>query len=301
MFDVDFALLNLNESDRTGLVFQKYFLDRLTPVFFYPRIKQLIEVPGMGAGCNIRIPLGPGNFQLLSAGNRQVVMNKSGGIMEELQLPVMAVDRRIKPQMYELTTAFPRIFGDNFIKALALVLLERTISRHDIKRVILVGEVEEYCDLIVATSQYGIPIGIQTLDPVHYEVVTYRLLYDHGCAVSNSYLNPGEWAQGELVMSLDALAYQFNILSPGVFFIRLDNNSRYMAPEIEADLTGASIDTALYNLAPILETCLLMQAGISFDYAEQTKAKVQNPQPLLVLKEAGERVGLWDLFLDKAI
>jgi len=45
MLDLDFAYLSLQTSDRKGLAGRKYFLDRLAPLFYGPRIARLIKVP----------------------------------------------------------------------------------------------------------------------------------------------------------------------------------------------------------------------------------------------------------------
>ena len=49
MLDLDFAYFDLQTSDRKGLTGRKYFLDRLAPLLYAPRIARLIEVPQLGS------------------------------------------------------------------------------------------------------------------------------------------------------------------------------------------------------------------------------------------------------------
>ena len=62
MADLDFGFLNILYGDKKGLIYQKYFLDRLAPIFFPPRVARLVELRGLDSRiCSIVLPLGPGN------------------------------------------------------------------------------------------------------------------------------------------------------------------------------------------------------------------------------------------------
>ncbi|MGS0763245.1 hypothetical protein [Syntrophomonas curvata] len=305
MLDLDFAFLNLNHDEKRGLVYRKYFLDRLGPVFFSPRVEKLIQLSDLNfRGCQISMPLGPGNLSLIEPETRQLMLNRSVDIAREYQLPGLAADRRLKQQLHELSISFPLVFGDNFIKALAVALTARMLSRREIKRVILVGETDYFSDFIGGICAHGIPLSIQTRFPARYEVMAYRLLYEKGYAVSTSVLSPQTWNEGELVFILDPREEGVAVAFPRVCCIRLTNNSCGLAPELEAKLDRNGIVNNLYNLAPIMETCMLAEAGFLSSGGEKiwaNGATLEEGQKFLGLQQVGAELGLWDLFLDKAI
>ena len=305
MLDLDFAFFNLNSNEKRGLMYQKYFLDRLGPVFFSPRVDKLIQLSNLNfRGCNISMPLGPANLKMMGPEKKQMMLERSTAIVQEYNLPSMAVDRRLKEQLLELSIGFPLIFGDNFIKALTLAITGRMLSRHAIKRVVLVGEVDCFPQLVSALGAYGVPLSIQTMYPGQYEVMSYRLLYEKGYAVSTSVLNPYSWEKGDLVFLFDpekeGLAFAF----PRAYCVQLTNNGWDLAPELENQFTQNGMDSRLYNLAPIMETCLLVEAGFLSPGGEQIRTNDisrEEGQKFLTIQKVGDVLGLWDLFLDKAI
>ncbi|MEN6327990.1 MAG: hypothetical protein ABFD18_17495 [Syntrophomonas sp.] len=301
MFDLDFACYNLKNADRRGIFCQKFILDRLAPVLFNPRVERLIDLRDLGArGCNIMLPLGPGNLSMLEPENQENIVNKSTAILEDFKLPAMAVDRRHKKQFSELFSNFPLVFGDNFIKALASVLVRETLSRRDIKKLVVIGDTDYFLDFISEISNLGIPVSLQSDHPSRQEILAYHLLYEKGHAVSTSYIKPQHWQRGDLVLMLDQEQQQLAITYPQAFYLKLSNNASNLALELEQRLQQNGIDHALHNLAPILEISLLAKAGIWDRDAEQNKPKGEG-QCFLFLQELGYELGLWDLFLDKAI
>lgn len=305
MLDLDFAFFNLNHNEKRGLVYRKYFLDRLGPVFFSPRVEKLIQLSDLNfQGCQISMPLGPGNLSLIEPETRQLMLKRSAEIVEDYKLPSMAVDRRLKQQLLELSISFPLVFGDNFIKALAVALTARMLSRREIKRVIMVGETDYFAEFISGICTYGVPLSIQTTFPARYEVMTYRLLYEQGYAVSTSVLSPQSWGSGDLVFIFDPEQETLALAFPGVCCVRLTNNGCGLVPELEARLRENGMASNLYNLAPIMETCMLAEAGFLSPGGEQIRANGANPgdgQKFLALQQVGNEMGLWDRFLDKAI
>jgi hypothetical protein len=305
MLDLDFAFLNLNHSEKRGLMYRKYFLDRLGPVFFSPRVEKLIQLSGLNfQGCQISMPLGPGNLSLIEPETRQLMISRSAAIAREYQLPRLAVDRRLKQHLLELSISFPLVFGDNFIKALAVALTARMLSRRELKRVILVGETEYFTDFIEAICAYGIPLSIQTRFPARYEIMAYHLLYEKGYAVSTSVLSPHTWDEGDLIFIFDPREEGAAAVLPRVCCIRLVDNSCGLAPELEAKLGRNGMLNRLYNLAPIMETCMLAEAGfLSFDGEKigTNGANSNEGRKFLGLQQVGAELGLWDLFLDKGI
>lgn len=305
MLDLDFAFFNLNHNEKRGLVYRKYFLDRLGPVFFSPRVEKLIQLSELNfRGCQISMPLGPGNLSLMEPETRQLMIERSADIVRDYQLPIMAVDRRLKQQLLELSISFPLVFGDNFIKALAAALTSRILSRREIKRIILVGETDYFTDFISGICAHGIPLSIQSRFPAQYEVLTYRLLYEKGYAVSTSFLSPQGWDRGDLVFIFDPREEGLAVAFPGVCCIRLTSNSCGLAPELEAKLSKNCLVNNLYNLAPIMETCMLAEAGFLSSGGERiwtNGANLDEGQKFLGLNQVGAELGLWDLFLDKAI
>lgn len=301
MFELDFAFYNLKNADRRGIFCQKFILDRLAPVLFSPRVERLIDLRDLGArGCNIMLPLGPGNLRMLEPETQENIVNKSTAILEDFKLPAMAVDRRHKKQFSELFSNLPLVFGDNFIKALASVLVRETLSRRDIKKLVVVGDTDYFLDFISEISNLGIPVSLQSDHPSRQEILAYHLLYEKGHAVSTSYIKPQHWQRGDLVLMIDQDRQQLALTYPQAFYLRLGNDVCNLALELEQRLQQNGMDRALHNLAPILEISLLAKAGIWDHDAEQNKAKGEG-QCFLFLQELGYELGLWDLFLDKAI
>lgn len=299
MFDLDFAYLDLQTSDRKGLAGRKYFLDRLAPLLYGPRITKLIEVPQLGSGCNIHLPLGAGNLASLPERGQQRFLEKTGQLLEELNLTNLSAERSLRQVWPHLGEYFDLVWGDDFIKALGYTLVQETMSRRDANKIILVGDISTYTDLLEALTVFEVPISVQSLKPVDYEVMTYRLLYDKGCAVSNSYVNPQGWEKGNLILVFDGEAESLIAASPGQFLFRLTNSSRGLAPDLEEHLEQNGISGQLGTIAPILETCITVKAGINSAHAEQHMSKPT--APFQVLQAAGEEIGVWDIFLDKVI
>lgn len=158
MLDLDFAFFKLNNDEKRGLFYRKYFLNRLGPVFFSPRVEKLIQLNDLNfTGCQISMPLGRGNMELIEPEKQQTMLKRSTEIVQSYQLPNMAVDRRLKQQLLKLSIGFPLVFGDNFIKALAAAITARMLSKREIKRIIMVGEVEHYAEFIGGISLCGVP------------------------------------------------------------------------------------------------------------------------------------------------
>ena len=304
MLDLDFAFFNMREVNRQGLANRKSFLDRLAPFLFPPRVERLINFGRLGLkGCNVILPLGKGNWSILNQDNRGWMIEKTGDILNEYELPRMGVDRRLKGIFSAQEHSLPVNFGDQFISVLAAVLTNGAISRHDIKKLVLVGDIPHLEPLINNISCYKIPISVQNYHPVRYEIMAYRLLYEEGLAVSNSYLNPQNWSKGDLIISVEPGSRSMALASPQAFYIRLDNESSGLAPELEAVLMGSGLHPKLHTLAPILETCLLAQAGkIDTDgeerYFDKETKKGEIHQEMI---EAGRELGLWEPFLDKGL
>jgi hypothetical protein len=186
----------------------------------------------------------------------------------------------------------PVVFGDHFISALAVVLIEKSLAFQDIKKIVLVGDVPDLYPLLINVARYHIPISVQNYHPVRNEILVHRLLYDKGLAVSNNYVNPRSWGKGDLVVSCEPGARSLAIASPEVFGIRLDDDSSGLAPELEQVLNKAGLNPKINTLAPILETCLLAEAGYSYPDGEDIHQ---------ALIEIGDTIGIWEPFLDNEV
>lgn len=305
MLDLDFAFFKLNNSEKRGLFYQKNFLNWLGPVFFLPRVEKLIQLNDLNfSGCQISMPLSPGHLSLIEPEKQQTMFKRCIEIAQDYQLPSLAVDRCLKKQLLEFALGFPLIFGDNFIKALAAAIITRVISQREITRIIMVGEVEHYPEFISGIGQCGVPLSIQTRYPAQYEVMVYRLLYEKGYAVSTSLLNPHSWEAGDLVLVFEPQQESLAVTFPQTCCIQLTNNAYGLAPELEAKLVQNGIESSLHNLAPIMETCMLGEAGILSSGGEQimiNEADGREGSIFLTLQQIGDELGLWDLFLDKGI
>ena len=304
MLDLDFAFFNMREDNRKGLANRKTFLDRLAPFLFPPRVERLINFGRMGLkGCNVMLPLGEGNWSILNQDNRGLMIEKTGAILNEYELPRMGVDRRLMGIFSAEEHRLPVVYGDQFISVLAAVMIDGMISRHDINKLVLVGDIPHMEPLINYISSYKIPVSVQNYHPGRYEIMAYRLLYEEGLAVSNSYLNPQNWSKGELIISVEPRSRSLALASPQAFYIRLDDERSGLAPELEQVLMGSGLNPKLHTLAPILESCLLAQAGkIDHDGEEgDFNKEIKRKELHQDMIEAGRELGLWEPFLDKGL
>lgn len=303
MLELDFAFFNFIDHDKQGLAYRKFFLDRLPPLFFSPRLEKIIELTAMRArGCLIKLPLGTGNWHNISQERQKILLEKSVNILKEHNINYLAVDRRCKRYLLPLAGSYALVFGDSFIKALAMVLIKEQILRRKISRLILIGEIDYYSEFIEEISKIGIPVSLQSVNPAAYEVAFYKLFYEHGCAVSNSYITPENWGKGDLVVFFDQPAARLALHLPEVISLHFDNQSCGITYELESDLERCGLTGRLCNLAPILETCLMAKAGFLTFNSEPEKAdNSQYGKFFLKILEAGDNIGVWDLFLDKGI
>lgn len=298
MPDLDFAYFDLQTSDRKGLTGRKYFLDRLAPLLYAPRIARLIEVPQLGVGCHIHIPIGVGNMNSLAESGQQRFLEKTEQILHDTKITNLSADRSLRPFWPDLGQYFDLVWGDDFIKALGFTLVQNIMSRRGGDKIILVGDISNYGDLLEALIVFEVPISVQSLKPTDYEVMTYRLLYERGCAISNSYVNPQDWGLGDLILVFDGVAAGVIAAAPGQFLLRLTNSSRGLAPELEDHLEQSGMDGRLGIMAPILESCIKVKAGIVPAHGEHDTLGLT---PFITLQRAGEEIGVWDIFLDKAL
>ncbi len=303
MLDLDFAFFNLINTDKRGFLYRKTVLDRLAPFLFAPRVKNLIDLPELkSTGCNIVLPLGAGNLKILENEKQKDLFGRTAEILDNKKIKIMAVDRSLKALFPQLSSGFFPVFGDNFIKALAFVMIRDILLHKDPKRLIIVGNTEDFGDLIEAISGYGLPISIQNPHPEKYEVFAYHFLYKKGLAISNSRIKPENWEKDDLVLLLDYDMQELAVTFPGVFFVRLSNKSRGLARELEDSLAGCGIEPVLHNLAPILEAYLIDKAGFCGLNRELNMTNAGGDgNTFLSLQETGDRLNLWQLFLDKGI
>ncbi|NLG32452.1 MAG: hypothetical protein GX550_02930 [Syntrophomonadaceae bacterium] len=99
-----------------------------------------------------------------------------------------------------------------------------------------------------------------------------------------------------MVIIFDQNLQRFSMGMPGVFCIRLIDESKGLAPELEHMLVTNGLEPNLYNLAPLLETCLKTWANL-----EQNKSSYRTGTNFVYYRELGDDIGLWDLFLDNAL
>jgi len=304
VLELDFAFFNMRSYNRQGLANRKPILDKLAPLLFSPRVERLIYFGRLGLkGCNLNLPLGEGNWSILNHDNRDLMLARTRAILEDYALPRMGVDRRLKNIFTAEEHHLSLIFGDCFLSVLAGVLINQAVSRHEIKRLILLGDIPHLWPLIQTISGHQIPISLQNFCPKRYEIMVHRLLYEEGLAVSNSCINPQSWEQGDLVLSVEPQQARIRLASPHIFQIRLDDECSGAAPELEQVLQEAGLDPQMYNLAPILESCLLAQAGKSVHSGESNylDAEFMSADVYREMMEAGYHLGMWEPFLDKAV
>lgn len=303
MLDLDFAFFNLINEDKKGLMSRKFFLEMLTPIFFRPRLEKLIDLSDIEAkGCNIVVPLGENNFNILNQELKEDLIRKSFNIINDYHIQYMAVDRSLKQHLGKLANNYSVVFGDNFIKALANKIITATISKHEIKKIILLGETEFFEDFLEVIAGYEVPLSIQNENPHQYEIMAHRILYEKGCAISNSYIAPENWETGDMIVRFNNEKGGLTVGSPALYYLEFSNENVAMAPDLEASLRVSGIPPSFDTLAPIMETCLLTKAGFSNLNAEQSDANVLNSGKFFLrLQEVGNNLGIWDLFLDNGI
>lgn len=301
MPEYDFAILNMLDRNRRGLTARKYFLDRLAPVFFSPRVENLIHLDDLGfRGCNVFFPLGPDNWEQMESDQRGFMWKKSESIMHDFAVGSMAADRRLKMSLQNGEAKFPLLFGDNFIKALAAVMVKHVLERRAINKLVMVGEMAELIPLLDHLGGYGLPVSVQNQRPACDEALAWRLLYDKGWAVSNSYISPENWNRGDLIILFKSGYKRLAMASPGTFWLELNDEGHNLAPSLENALVRVGMDDHLSMLAPILESILYTKAGISGDNVEinglEFVSEIKNGADLETLIEAGEQLGLWEPF-----
>lgn len=298
MVELDFGFLSLLHDDRTGLIYQKFFLERLAPIFFPLRVARLVELPEFDSRvCSMVLPLGPGNIQHLDREKRKRLLEHHDVLMSDFRLGVLAVDRRLKEDFLSLDCKYPLVFGDFFIEVLALVQIRRIVSNYRVKKIIIVGASAHFSMLLEALSQFGVPVSIQSSRPDRYEVLAYRLLYEKGCAVSTSLFNPTEWEKGDLVV---ALASGCDFRSYPCLCLHLGDDQYGLAPELDRRLKLSGWEGRLHHLAPLLESTMLAKAGY-FESNEEPIKFNDHMLDLPYLEGLGSQMGLWDRFLDKAL
>lgn len=299
MLELDFAFLNMMNNNRQGLAARKFFLDRLAPIFFSPRVEHLIQFNDLGVkGCNVFLPLGQANWNQLEAAKRATMLARSEGILHDYALPKMAADRRMKKALEITAPMFPVIYGDNFIKVLAAVLVRQIIEKRSIHKLVVVGNMIELIPLLEHLTRYLVPISVQNTHPARFEHTAHKLLYEKGLAISNSYLSPEAWEKGDLIVLFESDYRRMALASPQAFYIELANESRGLAPGLENALTMAGMDDSLQTLAPILESCLYTKAGIPQPCVEKEMLDFQlnYGEEFEMLLEVGEDMGMWEPF-----
>ncbi len=302
MLDLDFAFFNLIDQTKTGLAYKKVFLDRLTPLFFAPRLEKLIDMPYLDArGGNILLPLGVGNLNILQQERHKDIAQKTQCLLEEYNLANLAVDRRLKDIFPDIYPRQELIFGEEFIKALAHVLIKAYLSRHDLRKIIIVSAAEDFALFISSLDQYQLPVSIQNFSPHRDEIFAHQLLYEKGQAVSTSYLTPENWEEGDLVIIFADNNKLMENYKGAALTIILNNCSSSLAPELERGLAKDGLAPNLFNLAPIMESCLRAKTGFSDTDTEPIIASEKREADFRELEEIGRRWGLWDHFLDKVL
>ncbi|MGI6467597.1 MAG: hypothetical protein GXZ09_10820 [Syntrophomonadaceae bacterium] len=301
MYEIEFAFFNLMPNDKRGLVYQKYILNRLAPFLFAPRVACLIDLPVIKArGYHVLLPLGEGNLDSMDPERQQQMLGKSIAVTRGFNLPALAVDRRLKPRFAVPQEDMKLVFGDHFIKALAAAYIKRTLSCHAVKRIIIATDHEDVAEFAEYAARFDVPLSIQSFHPAGYEALAYQMMYEHGRAVSTSLFNPRSWSKGDLVVIFDTQDRLVTISSRDVFALKLSNLSHNLSPLLENHLQNHGLEARLHNLAPIMELCLWMLAARANPRADASKAEDGLPV-FLQLEKSATLLGLWELFLDKAI
>lgn len=300
MSELEFAFFNLMESDKRGLVYQKYLLDRLAPFLFAPRVTRLIDLPVINArGYHVVMPLGEGNLNNMDPERQVQMLSKSIEVTRDFNLPALAVDRRLQSRFVVSDVGLKVVFGDHFIKALAAAYIKNSLSRHDIKRIVIATDHEDLVDFMDYASRFDLPVSIQSYQPARYEPVAYQMMYENGRIVSTSMFNPHSWSKGDLVVVFDPRDRFLGISPRDVFCLQLGNRSCNLAPSLEHDLQCHGVEARLHNLAPIMELYIGPHAEKQPVVLNDCCGAIAG-QEFVLMEKAANSLGLWELFLDKA-
>lgn len=301
MLQMDFAYLYMMKSKRQGLAGRKFFLDRLAPSFYAPRVERLISFSDYWLkGCNIFLPLGRENWEMLDYQRKIQVIQRGQQLLGDFSLQEMAIDRRLKPLFAEFNDLGSLCFGDDFIKALAIVLTRETLRREKIERIIVAGMVPGIEGFLKSLALFDTPITIQNFQPNRYEIMVYRLLYEKGLAVSNNRIQPHCWSSGDIVLAFEPGFSEAALTVPGLIYYGLHNNGQGLAPALEKITALSGAEPGLHTLAPIFESCLYAKAGFKrSDREVNTSRKDDQSNSFEMLVQIGDELGLWEPFLDK--
>lgn len=248
--------------------------------------KKYIELPEIGlASPHLQIPLGTGNWTGLSEQNRDALLSRARSLVTNgNSKAVLALSRMLEP----IPAAGPHdITGDNFVGALALVLVKDHYRHREPQRTVVAGD--SPLALVLAallTEQFHRPVILQSCAPSRHDQHLYHLLYSAGLPVSLGRFDPTAWEKGDIILVLEE-----NYVLPAVKYgtgtrILLTPRSRGHAPALEQALLIQDVAPCLGNLAPLLE--LHLGDGVH-PRPEQTAV-------MLDFEEKGK--GLWDYFLD---
>ena len=305
MLKLDFAIMNLIEEKSSGVIRQKAILDRLTPYLLTPRIETLIDFSDIGSkGCKITMPIHEDHWQNLAVEAKIKLMEKLKILIDEFELKTLSIDRSLKNYFtQEDSMAQSFLFGDFFIKALAQVSIEKKISEYPLKKLIIIGDVVNFEGFLESISKYQLAMSLQNLKPIKYEKLCYKMLYEKGIALSNSFLSPYNWQKSDLVIILqDGYEKYFLHLNPK-YLIKLNNQSRGHAKELESELEGRGINSTLGNLAPMIESSILAGENIlnirDEKSVEDYIKKTHTEEITNNIQKIGQELGLWEIFLDK--
>ncbi|MDO4539588.1 MAG: hypothetical protein Q4B48_00610 [Syntrophomonadaceae bacterium] len=288
MLQLDFAYWHLLPSARQGMARGMNMPEWLAPFFLAPRLKQLLRFEGLAwQGAEMLLPAGPAQWQGLTPELRRYLWRRSTALLPEYGLPLLAVDRRLKGLFKALSPPPPITFGDAFMTALALVWTEQMLEETKSARRIMVVAAQDDLnlpELLLRLHGFGLPLALQSPNPIYQEAMLYRLLYHHGAAVSNHLIDPHGWSSDTLVLQWGGPA-----LPPAPCRLRLADDSLGLAPALESRLQAAGLSGELYQLAPIMEANLFRQCRVP--PGEQTV--------LDFLLQSGTECGVWQAFLDK--
>ncbi len=285
--------------DKQGLFYRKYFLDRLASFLFAPRVAHRMELPAVAAsGYHVLLPLGAGNLSQMAAEPRQQLVSRSIDVVRDLNLSGLAADRHLRGQYPSLPAGFRLVWGDNFIKALALAFIRRILSQRQVKRVVVATDHQDLSPFIDYMPTFGVPLSVQSYHPARYEPLAHQIMYDKGVAVSTSVFNPGSWERGDLVVVFEPEDRFKNLPHQSESYLQLNDDSPLIPPVLAGSLASYGLKTSLFSLASILEICL--EPALARLAPAEKGLDHDSSQLFVAMEQAASSRGWWDLFLDKA-
>jgi hypothetical protein len=274
------ALLSLLPGEKKGPLFKPRVLNRIAPFFFSPRLRGALVIPELGlTGFRLMIFMGPTNWENMEEKNKLHFAQRVHTICVDRGISELGVSRRLD------TRLFAGCDGENFVTAWALVWIKEQVTKHKVRRLVIISDHNPELLVQSMMERYSLPVTWQSNEPVKHEPEALKLLYRTGIPVSLAPFQPQDWEAGDLIICRGEGYANWACHYGKGSMLNLSNGSKGHAPVLEQALSKQGLDPGLHNLAPLLEA-----------YCAQGSNR--GPREIInVMEQMGD--GIWSYFLDK--